>query len=283
MWKRGEQRAPHKPLLVLLALARLQQNGDDALRYNEVAPKLKELLVEFGPSRKSYHPEYPFWRLQRDGVWQVRNAEKFTLGAGREDVPASELESRDAQAGFTPDIIQMFHQDPPLIRKVAREILYAHFPESIHSDIVAAVGLDVDEYEDQRRKKRDREFRGRILKAYDHSCAICGYDVRLGEHLVGLEAAHIMWHQAGGPDIETNGLALCALHHKALDMGAVTVLVTDYTLLVSDRVQGQSGVEEWLLRYHRTPIRPPAADEYRPQPEYLSWHRSEVFKEPSRD
>jgi hypothetical protein len=40
---------------------------------------------------------------------------------------------------------------------------------------------------------------------------------------VALDAAHIRWHQAGGPDEEANGLALRVLHHKLFDLGAFTV------------------------------------------------------------
>ena len=71
VWSRGSERAPHKPLLVLYALGRLSRSEPSLIPFREVAPKLTELLKEFGPSRKSYHPEYPFWRLQNDGVWTV--------------------------------------------------------------------------------------------------------------------------------------------------------------------------------------------------------------------
>ena len=39
--------------------------------FREAEPELTALLREFGPPRKSDHPEQPFWRLQRDGVWVV--------------------------------------------------------------------------------------------------------------------------------------------------------------------------------------------------------------------
>jgi predicted restriction endonuclease len=48
----------------------------------------------------------------------------------------------------------------------------------------------------------------RVLIAYDYACAVCGFDVRLGNQVLGLEAAHIQWHQAGGPDQKQNGLTL---------------------------------------------------------------------------
>jgi putative restriction endonuclease len=70
IWKHGDQRAPHKPLLMLYALGRLAQ-GDVEVSYRQVEKDVSALLREFGPPRKSDHPEQPFWRLQRDGVWTV--------------------------------------------------------------------------------------------------------------------------------------------------------------------------------------------------------------------
>lgn len=73
------------------------------------------------------------------------------------------------------------------------------------------IGLDI---EFKGKRSRDPNFRNKILRAYKYSCAVCGFNVRLGNNLVGIEAAHIKWHQAGGPDREDNGIALCSMHHK---------------------------------------------------------------------
>jgi putative restriction endonuclease len=70
VWKQGDQRAPHKPLLILYALGRWQR-GLTEVSFREAEPELTGLLREFGPLRKSDRPEQPFWRLQRDGVWSV--------------------------------------------------------------------------------------------------------------------------------------------------------------------------------------------------------------------
>ena len=64
---------------------------------------------------------------------------------------------------------------------------------------------------------RDVNFKDRVLTAYSHSCAMCGVQLRL------LDAAHIL--PAAHPDStdETcNGIALCALHHRAYDRGFIT-------------------------------------------------------------
>jgi len=39
VWKSGDRRAPHKPLLVLLAIGYLQNNDKRLLRYKEVDPQ----------------------------------------------------------------------------------------------------------------------------------------------------------------------------------------------------------------------------------------------------
>lgn len=81
VWKQGDQRAPHKPLLILYALGRWQR-GLTEVSFREAEPELTGLLREFGPPRKSDHPEQPFWRLQRDGVWTVATPSDLPLKTG---------------------------------------------------------------------------------------------------------------------------------------------------------------------------------------------------------
>ena len=145
-------------------------------------------------------------------------------------------------------------------------------------DILNAVGLTLETV--PARRKRDPAFRQRVLKAYEYRCAVCGFDVRLGTVPIALDAAHIRWHQFGGPDEESNGLALCVLHHKTFDLGAFTV--AEGVLLVSDHANGSAGFQENLLAYHGKPVRPPQHPDWRPEPGHLEWHGREVFKGEAR-
>ncbi len=72
-----------------------------------------------------------------------------------------------------------------------------------------------------------------MLLAYQYRCGVCGHDLRLGSQTIGLEAAHIKWFQAQGPDIVPNGLALCSLHHKIFDLGAFAILPETYQMVFS--------------------------------------------------
>ncbi len=239
IWKQGDQRAPHKPLLVLYALGRWQA-GQKEVGFRQVEPDLTLLLREFGPSRKSDHPEQPFWRLQRDGVWTVHAPADLALKTC-DDIPRiGELRSHDVRAEFSPEVQTALSSDPGLAAVIAARILERHFPESLHPDILNAVGLTLETTVTKR--KRDPAFRQRVLKAYEYRCAVCGFDVRLGSVSIALDAAHIRWHQAGGPETEDNGFALCVLHHQAFDLGAFTV--REGVLLVSDQANGTSGFQE---------------------------------------
>jgi|SRR5947209_16416086 len=85
VWRRGDERAPHKPLLILLALARVAQGQKRLTLFSEIEKPLNELLKHYGPARKSIHPEYPFWRLQSDGLWKYPTL--TNCSAGRAERP----------------------------------------------------------------------------------------------------------------------------------------------------------------------------------------------------
>jgi putative restriction endonuclease len=180
VWKRGGQRAPHKPLLVLYALGRCLRGEGRLIAYSTLDPDLNRLLREFGPTRKSYHPEYPFWRLQNNGIWQLRGAEKVKVRKSGTDAKKSELLRYNVQGGFTKEIYADVATDHKLIAEIAEDLLEANFPASIHEDILQAVGLDLAE-EDFPERKRDPYFRHKILKACEYRCAAftCGWVIPL--------------------------------------------------------------------------------------------------------
>lgn len=280
IWKRGTQRAPHKPLLLLYALAKCVRGEPRQIPYSDVDRDLRALLLEFGPERKSCHPEYPFWRLQNDGIWELTNAEHAVRRQSNTDAKKTELLKYGVTGGFTEEIYGLLNGNASLASEIAVEILSQHFPTSVFEDILDAVGLEI-RFERALRRKRDPAFRERVLIAYDYRCAVCGYDIRLGSQQLALEAAHIKWHQAGGPDVESNGLALCALHHKLFDRGAYSLL-PENVICVSQRAHGSHGFSEWLMAFHGRQIRSAQAPHYSPDEGFLTWHRREVFRGPAR-
>lgn len=273
VWKKNGQRAPHKPLLILYALAKYQNEGVRQISYAVARDDLKQLLMDLGPTRKSYHPEQPFVRLAHDGIWELNQSVET------QNIKDNWLLKNNAEAGFSDAVLGLISKNPKLIRNIAETLLEQHFSETLHQDVLTAVGLELPDAEfiTRRARKRDPEFRDRILSAYNYRCAVCGYDVRLKNTPVGLEAAHIKWHQAGGPDKEQNGLALCALHHKLFDLGAFTI-DQEYLIRVSRYANGSVGLNEWLIRYKGEQIQKPVDLIYRPEHGFVQWHVREVYK-----
>lgn len=110
---------------------------------------------------------------------------------------------------------------------------------------------------------------------------MCGFKGFLDRTLVGVEAAHIKWHQAGGPDSHPNGIALCALHHKLFDRGMITFSPAG-TIVVSECAHGSAMFAHLVSDFHGRMVSIPHRDEYRPAEDYLAWHVSEVFHPPAR-
>ena len=277
-WKNSKtgERAPHKPLLILYAMGQLLCEDKKHIQFAEFYDPFIHLLQEFGPPRKSYHPEYPFWHLRTDEIWQIDPKDGWRLKTGGCSPTKSELMRRNAVGSFLPEVRELFLSDPTLPSEVISLLLSNHFPESIHEDILAAVHLD---QVPTAKPKRDARFREEVLRAYGYCCAVCGFNLRLDNVPLALDAAHIRWHQALGPSITSNGLALCSLHHKLFDRGAFS-LSDGLQVQISQRVNGSSGLAEILLRFHGKNIAAPNLSDARPAIEHVRWHRHEVFHAP---
>jgi putative restriction endonuclease len=109
-------------------------------------------------------------------------------------------------------------------------------------------------------------FRARVVPAYSSQCSIC----RLRE-LRLLDAAHIVGdaEDLGEPSV-TNGLSLCAIHHRAFDHHLVGIS-PDYVVHVSRRLrEDEDGpMLELLKGFHDRPLIVPTRARDRPDRERL--------------
>jgi len=291
VWQQGGQRAVHKPLLILLALGRLARGEPPMVEFSQIDGPLSNLLAEFGPSSAARSRHYPFWHLRTDGLWQLSGPRAILDRPPGATPTLTELRQGHVAGGLAPELVDTLQRKPELIYAVARRIVEAHFPESLQQDVLDTVGLGatggslVGPKGDAAAStlRRDPSFRERVLRAYEYRCCVCSYDLRLGGQVVGLEAAHIKWFQAGGPDVEPNGLALCALHHKLFDLGGFMVLPDTYVMVVSQSLVGSAGAKDKMLSYHGAGIILPQSKTYLPSADFLQWHKKQVFKEPGRE
>lgn len=280
VWRCGDVRAPHKPLLFLLAIARLLRGHDRLVRFAEIEDGLADLLRRYGPPRANVHPEYPFWWLQTDGLWEVQDGQALARRRGSND-PTRRALRADGVGGFPLEVHATFRRDRRIVRRAVSLVLHAHFPDSIHFPLMSELGLDAAGLSEP--VGRDPAFRREVLSAYGHRCAVCGFNLRIGSGIdFALDAAHLKWRQAGGPDDVRNGLALCAIHHRALDAGVIT-LDERCRLLISGDAHGDGELARWFLSFGRRPVELPHSVSLVVEPAFAAWHRREVFRGVARD
>ena len=216
------KRVPHKPLLVLLALGQIEATGSSAVTWDLAQDRLAQLISDFGPQTRTGRRQsaaYPFTRLRTDGIWNLdADVPNDLLGQLDQTRPTGRLDAA----------LERQLLDANVRAAVARTLVETHFPDTVAPDVLLAAGLDPDAVlhagqvaAAMPQRQRSRRWVAEILKAWDECCAFCGYDGRLGATPVGIEAAHIRWFNLGGPDELDNGLALCSLHHKLFDRGAL--------------------------------------------------------------
>jgi putative restriction endonuclease len=280
VFERNGQRAVHKPLLTLLALARFQA-GAVRLVFSEIEQQLQGLIMEFGTTGLSNTPKahYPFWYLQTDGFWEVENAASLSPRKAKSasaEPTITSMRTNQVTAGFDAETVNLLTGDLALCHEAAQIILSNAFPSTLHLDVLIAVGLDGDFVLPA--TKRDNRFREDVMRAYSYTCVVCGYDGRIDRNPVGIEAAHIRWVNVGGPNKVSNGLCMCSLHHKLFDMGAITINASSLELVVSKSFNGLGAPAQLLRELHGKKITLPSSQEEHPHPAHLDWHIRQVFR-----
>lgn len=274
-WSRNDQRAPNKVLMMIYALSEyLKGHGQLFSFEHDVEKQVNELLSKFGPSRKSYHSLYGFWRLANDGFWRLDNAEDCMPRKSNTDPPKSQLLKYNVMGGFSDEAYQLLNNNSKLTMELIGLLLSENFPDSMISEISSHLSLELDIINT---RKRDPNFRKEVLRAYNYQCAICGYDLRVDNVSFGLEAAHVKWKQFHGPCHINNGLALCSIHHKAFDKG-VLGFNNNLQVKISATLNGGKIVDELFYQFEGKKIFQVRNPEWLPKKEYLEWHQTQVFK-----
>lgn len=120
------------------------------------------------------------------------------------------------------------------------------------------------------RTVRDRQFRKRVLDAYDCRCALTGMRLINGGGRAETQAAHIVGVEHKGTDQIINGIALSGTVHWMFDRGLIA-LSDGGDILLSRKISDVDGVTKLL--YPDCRARLPESEALRPHPRFLAWHR----------
>jgi len=275
VYKKGNERAPHKPLYLLQCIAAIQHGLPRLRPFTEIEKTLKEALIRFGLSTKSVSPQYPFWRLQNDGLAVVVPDGPYDFRKQATDPTKKSLVSLDAHGGLTEADYSIIRNDLNLQTLAIHKILDGHFPRSIHEDIIAFFDLRLSgaRASDQ---NTENEFRSRIISAYDNACALTGLSIGYRGNFPGIDAAHICWPQAGGNDDVCNGIAMTTLHRKLFHLGLFTIDENMAVVFCSELMDlGKTSIATSIKGKRMTLPKNP---QYWPSQDALKWHRKWVFR-----
>jgi hypothetical protein len=163
IWQRGDERAPHKPLLLLYCLARVARGEPRLVSYEEAVDDLRKLLKEFGPYRKIHYPSYPFVKLCNDGgFWEIKG--NRVLNTTR-DWSDQDLIQNNTSGGFTVEVYELLKKEKNLVKELASLILNQYFLKTLHKDIITRVGLDLE----TGARRHSPGFRNRLHRVYEYA------------------------------------------------------------------------------------------------------------------
>lgn len=289
-------RSPGKPLLVLLAIGKCLRGEPRLIEYHKIEKDLKNLLIVYGRPQRAQHPEMPFWRLQKDKIWEIPCSNNLDVHRSG-DVSAKRLRDEKYAGGFNKDCYNALQRNPSQAIMIAEELISRHLPSSLCIEVIFAtlVSKSIDfknlelfkpqisdlEFDYQRiaHRPRDPEFRNLVLDQYQFKCAVCEFGLEFpSKRYPGLEAAHIQWHCLEGPNILNNGVSLCSNHHSLFDRGAFTIEPSSYKIIFSNDFI-RLNPNDSIHRVNNKPLKYIPNLEYRPSPKYLNWHRRNVFRD----
>jgi putative restriction endonuclease len=188
---------------------------------------------------------------------------------------------RKISGGFSVPIFNILCNDQALINEISSVLLSEHFPESLHNDILSAVGLSINKTTLSSKEPRDPKFAKTILSAYGYRCAICNLEIHVAGQSIGLEAAHVKWHSAGGSSTVDNGLCLCPIHHKGLDLGIIG-LDKDLMIHISQDLRSDMHEDHMFGRHNKLPLLKPLSGQSSISVSNIEWHTKQVFRSPAR-
>lgn len=275
--------APHKPLLLLAVLARL----DEGEALPAVLPLTPELAFRFQTlwavvaHRRPQRPDVrlPFHHLDSDDVWSP-------LSADGTPSPSSRLTKMVA---VYPDFAA-FAADPGNREDAKRVLVRGYFTPAEQVALAELVGLPAVDaeagdagldpvlVEDVMQRGREAKFRLRVVAAYEYTCALTGYRLTTVDGATIVDAAHIHRFADSGNNDPRNGLALSKNVHWMFDEGLWT-LADDMTVEVDDEKFAEAGSNGLLLAPYRGQRlaylpRDPAVW---PDPVHLDWHCRNVY------
>jgi putative restriction endonuclease len=263
----------HKPLLLLLTISEIVHGHKNEFVFDEIESTLSYLISKYGLKNTSrINPQYPFIYLASSQNLWICSIDKSDL---KHPDAASRKEVQGSIGHFTSKFYE-FLQNPHNAYQCINFILNQYWPEAYHEEILHDLGIyELNQSFTLVKSERSKKFVEEVLDAYERKCAICQQSIRLADTLIGIDACHVKPIQHFGDDNISNGIALCKVHHWALDRGAISIS-KEMNLLVSKKLNG-NGLFDYFTSFEDIPIFIPRKKEYALSTKNIDYHANYIF------
>jgi putative restriction endonuclease len=232
----GQVVSLHKPLLLLLTIGKIQNGHKNQFLFDEIENELASLISKYGLKNTSrINAQYPF-------IYLASNSSIWTCSKDKNELAHPDAASRKDLLGSIGSFSFGFYNyilNPDNLFSTVKLLLDQYWPDAYHAELLNDIGIFNFSFGVPQAPKNDRgrKFVEHVLDAYERKCAVCHQSIRLGDALVGIDACHVKPIQHFGDDNVNNGIALCKIHHWALDRGAISIS-QEMSLLISKKLNG---------------------------------------------
>lgn len=141
----GGEKAPHKPLLLLIVMRGYLDNHQRLFHFMEIENELTDLLQNYGMKTQGnkQSPHLPFFHLRTDGVWELQS-NNSAIQKELDDLrqpSRSVFMHKDVFGGILPEIFKEIIQRPNFAVRLIKTLLEL-FPEYLRRKLLQRVGLD---------------------------------------------------------------------------------------------------------------------------------------------
>lgn len=285
----GGRTKPHKPLMLLAVLDLFEGDlvPDNRIYYNhDLVERFSGYFEVVKKEGDWCQPGPPFFHLRSSSFWMHRpipgrkqQYSRLTTSGGG----SKRIVDNIQHAYLDEDAFTVF-SDPDQRREIRRFILETFFAPHEQKALAAVAEIEkhVSAYEsalEARTPLRDREpghaarstaFRRVVVRCYDYQCATCGLRIVLPDAPSPIDAAHLIPWSECQDDSPTNGIALCKLHHWALDSHLMSP-TPDFCWRVSPLLDARRNSERELTRFDGLRILLPRKEEFYPSLDAIEW------------
>lgn len=275
--KRGDRLAPHKPLYILFCIGLTERGLPRLQSFEAVRAELGTALRLFGKPGGSVNPQYPFWRLQNDGLAEVVADGPLGIRKSNSDPTISSLLQQNARGGLLEEYHELIKSNFGARLLATRKMLDGYFPPATHELLTRIFGIRLTDT-DTCVHGWSIAFKEEILRRYNGTCAMSGFSSAWETHIIGIEASPIFWPAVTQRTEVSDAIALSATYATLYQVGLLGI-DDDYRVTVSRHLRGSISDATQIDSLQGQLIRLPADQADFPNKKALALHRRWIFKD----